>query len=131
MFRSINSDRPTLRLRGACRLVCIISAAMFLAACGDLEKQTPSPYYAEPVPPAKQELRWSNGKLPRSFDPALSEAPPETDAVRAIYRGLAAIDPKTLTAIPAVAEKWTTSDNRIWTFQLRNDARWTNGKPVT
>ena len=34
--------------------------------------------------------------------------------------------------IPGVAEKWTTSDDhRNWTFYLRDNARWSNGKPVT
>ncbi|HEY2867003.1 MAG TPA: ABC transporter substrate-binding protein, partial [Pyrinomonadaceae bacterium] len=106
-------------------------ASLLLASCSNLKSTEPQPYFAEPVPPAKQELRWSNGKLPRSFDPAFAESPPESDVVRAIYRGLASIDPKTLTAVPAVAEKWSTSDNKTWTFQIRKDAKWTNGKSVT
>ena len=108
-----------------------LAASLLLTSCGHLDRPEPSPYFAEPVPPAKQELRWSNGKLPRSFDPALAESPPESDVVRAIYRGLTSVDPKTLTAIPAVAEKWSTSDNKTWTFQIRKDAKWTNGKGVT
>ena len=106
-------------------------ASLLLASCGNIERTQPNTYYAEPVPPAKQELRWSNGKLPRSFDPALAESPPESDVVRAIYRGLASVDPKTLAAVPALAEKWSTDDNKTWTFQIRKDARWTNGKSVT
>lgn len=31
-----------------------------------------------------------------------------------------------------VAESWTVSaDSRVWTFTLRKDARWSNGRPVT
>jgi len=116
--------RPT----GVWLAVCLVTV---FASCGHLEKTEPSPYFAEPVPPAKQELRWSNGRLPKSFDPALADSPPETDVVRAVYRGLASIDPKTLTAVPAVAEKWWTSDNKTWTFQIRRDAKWTNGQSVT
>ena len=90
------------------------------------------PFYAETQPPPKQEFRWSNGKLPRSFDPAKAAAPPETDIVRALYEGLTEIDPATMKEIPGVAEKWTTSDDhRNWTFYLRDNARWSNGKPVT
>src|SRR5690348_2877249 len=99
----------TARPTGVWLAVCLI-ASVLIAACSRLEKTEPSPYFAEPVPPAKQELRWSNGRLPKSFDPALAESAPESDVVRAVYRGLASIDPKTLTAVPAVAEKWWTSD---------------------
>src|ERR1044072_50388 len=99
-------------------VICVFAFVFFFVACEHLEKPAPSPYFADPVPPAKQELHWSNGKLPKSFDPALAESPPETDIVRSIYRGVATLDPKTLTAVPAVAEKWSTSDDRIWMFQI-------------
>jgi oligopeptide transport system substrate-binding protein len=34
--------------------------------------------------------------------------------------------------VPAVAESWTVSeDGRTYTFRLRDDARWSNGEPVT
>ena len=34
--------------------------------------------------------------------------------------------------VPAVAKSWTTSeDGRVWTFTLREDARWSNGDAVT
>ena len=70
--------------------------------------------------------------MPKSIDPARAAAAPETDIVRAIFEGLTEIDAKTLNAIPAVAEKWSASDDkRVWTFQLRKDARWSNGKHVT
>ncbi len=35
-------------------------------------------------------------------------------------------------AVPAIAESWETSDDGLsWTFHLRNDAKWSNGDPVT
>ncbi|WP_413699478.1 ABC transporter substrate-binding protein [Psychromonas sp. KJ10-10] len=33
--------------------------------------------------------------------------------------------------IPGVAERWETSDNKTFTFYLRQDAKWSNGDPVT
>ena len=66
------------------------------------------------------------------LDPARAAAPPETDLVRAMFEGLTEIDPATMTERPAAAERWTsTPDHRNWTFYLRGDARWSNGKPVT
>lgn len=70
--------------------------------------------------------------MPKSFDPARAAAAPETDIVRSISEGLTEIDSQTLKEKPAVAEKWSSSEDlRVWTFQLRNDARWSNGKSVT
>lgn len=108
-----------------------VIAAFSLSACSELEKPKPDAYYAETAPPAKQEFRWSNGKSPKSFDPAFASVPPETDIVRAIYDGLTELDAKTLEAAPAIAEKWTSSaDFKTWTFHLRRNAKWSNGKPV-
>jgi len=110
----------------------VLAVSFLVASCTDSTTPSSSPYFAEVTPPAKRELRWSNGKLPRSFDPALAAAPPEADIVRAIYEGLTTVDPKTFDALPAVAERWLSPDGgRTWTFQLRNDARWSNGKVIT
>ncbi len=70
--------------------------------------------------------------MPKSFDPALASAPPETDVVRAVYEGLTDTNPKTLKTISAIAIDWaSTDDNKIWTFKLRRDAEWSNGERVT
>lgn len=108
-------------------------AALFWAsACTQLKQPEPEPYFAETPPPPKQELRWSNGKSPKSLDPAQAAAAPETDIARALYEGLTDLDPKTLAEVPAIAEKWESSDDsRTWRFFFRDEAVWTNGKPVT
>ena len=111
----------------------LIAMQMFVcSACTELDKPKTEPYYAETSPPRKQEFRWSNGKLPKTLDPARAMAPPDTDLVRAVFEGLTEIDSKTLKEKPGAAENWTASDDfRTWTFRLRGDARWSNGKPVT
>lgn len=69
--------------------------------------------------------------MPKSFDPALAAAPPETDIIRAVFDGLTDTDSKTLQTIPAIAKDWKSSDDyKIWTFNLRRDARWSNGEAV-
>lgn len=89
-------------------------------------------YYGRVVVPQTREFRWSNGGVPKVFDPALAAAAPDTDAVRALFEGLTDYDPQSLSPIPAVAEKWQSSaDNREWTFYLRRNARWSNGDTVT
>lgn len=90
------------------------------------------PFYGRVSVPRAQELRWSNGGLPQTFDPALAAAAPDTDVVRAMFEGLTDYDSKTLAPVPAVADRWEASaDSREWTFYLRRDARWSNGEPVT
>lgn len=109
---------------------------MLLALClthtGCFSTNEPSTFYGKVVPPRSQEFRWSNGGLPQTFDPAFAAAPPDTDAVRALFEGLTDYDPKTLAAVPAVATRWESSnDGRVWTFYLRDNARWSNGENVT
>ncbi|HEX8289935.1 MAG TPA: peptide ABC transporter substrate-binding protein [Pyrinomonadaceae bacterium] len=116
----------------AFRLLFLLSPLMLLVSCSELKKPVPEPFYAETKPPQKKEFRWSNGKMPKSFDPARASAAPETDVVRALFDGLTETDAKTLKAIPAIAAEWDSSEDfRVWTFKLRRDAKWTNGKPVT
>lgn len=117
---------------GRFTVYCFCLMLLFLSACSELEKPQVKPYIAQDnPPPEKQEFRWSNGKTPKSFDPAHAAAPPETDVVRAIFEGLTEIEPKTLKVVEAVAKDWTSSnDSKIWTFNLRKEARWSNGETV-
>ena len=104
----------------------------FFAACSELEKPKTETFYAETAPPPKKEFRWSNGKTPKSFDPAKAAAPPETDVVRAVYEGLTEIDSKNLQSIPAAAIDWNASEDlKTWTFNLRKNSKWSNGETVT
>ncbi|MBK7392578.1 MAG: peptide ABC transporter substrate-binding protein [Chloracidobacterium sp.] len=120
-----------LRKRTA-TLVSVVVAVFFITSCTQIEQPTTEPFFSGTKPPPKQEFRWSNGKMPKSFDPARAAAAPETDIVRAVFEGLTEIDAKTLEAVPAAAEKWSSSDDlREWTFHLRKDARWSNGKRLT
>jgi len=111
---------------------CFCLLPFFLSSCSQLETPKTTPFYAETAPPQKKEFRWSNGKMPKSFDPALASASPETDVIRAIYEGLTDTDPKTLQTVPAIAVEWKSSEDfKVWTFILRKDARWSNGERVT
>jgi oligopeptide transport system substrate-binding protein len=114
------------------RLTLIACSAIFLANCAELKAPKVEPFYAVTVPPPRQDLRWTNGKTPKSLDPARAAAAPETDIARAAYEGLTDLDARSLRETPAVAEKWeSTEDLRTWTFYLRKDARWSNGERVT
>src|SRR5216110_3512931 len=82
--------------------ILIVDAGCFLTA-------EPSAFYGRVVVPRAQEFRWSDGGVPQVFDPALAAAPPDTDAVRALFEGLTDYDSATLKPIPAVATRWESS----------------------
>lgn len=120
------------RLRPSVRALLATALAVSLLSHGCIERERGETFYGRVVVPAAQEFRWSDGGLPRVFDPAIAAAPPDTDAVRALFEGLTDYDPQTLAPIPAVAVSWEPGEGgRTWTFRLRGDARWSNGDPVT
>jgi len=111
--------------------VSAFAAIFFLSGCDRLKPSVPTANTV-PSPSAASELRWSNGRRLKTIDPVLAAAPPETDLVRALFDGLTEIDSRTQRAVPAIAEKWESShDWRTWRFYLRENAVWTNGRPVT
>jgi ABC-type oligopeptide transport system substrate-binding subunit len=114
------------------RVAAALLLCLTLTLSGCFEDNEGEPYYGRVTTPRAQEFRWSDGGLPQTFDPALAAAPPDTDAVRAMFEGLTDYDPQTLSAVPGVASRWESSeDKRVWTFYLRHDARWSNGDVVT
>src|SRR5262249_11285480 len=124
-----NSHRRAHRLK---LVTASLRLSLSLVQRGCLDNESSEGYYGKIVVPHGQEFRWSDGGVPQTFDPAFAAAPPDTDAVRAIFEGLTDYDPRTLEPIPAVATSWESSDDgRVWTFYLRNDARWSNGEFVT
>lgn len=113
-------------------LFLAVAAALGGASCTQIKAPDAEPFFAETKAPKAQELRWSNGRSPRTLDPAQAAAAPETDITRALFEGLTELDPRSLEAVPAVAAKWEHSDDlRVWTFHLRDDAVWSNGERVT
>jgi oligopeptide transport system substrate-binding protein len=111
-------------------MTLVVVASVVFAGC--FSDSAPSSYYGKILVPRTQEFRWSDGGLPQTFDPAFAAAPPDTDAVRALFEGLTDYDPVTLAAVPGVATRWESSpDARVWTFYLREDAKWSNGENVT
>ena len=113
-------------------VVSLLLLALMLSHAGCFLNEKLERYYGRIVVPRDQQFLWSDGGLPQSFDPAFAAAPPDTDLVRAIFEGLTDYDPRTLAPVPAVATRWEAANGgRVWTFYLRDDARWSNGESVT
>lgn len=122
----------TLATHGNLRLCLTLSVVSALAFSGCLRQQEGEQFYGKVAVPTAQEFRWSDGGLPKVFDPARAAAPPDTDVVRALYDGLTDYEPGTLRPVAAVASRWEQSESgRVWTFHLRPDAHWSNGDSVT
>ncbi len=109
--------------------LAIVSALVF---GGCLRQQEGEQFYGKVAVPSSQAFRWSDGGLPKVFDPARAAAPPDTDVVRALFEGLTDYEPGTLRPVAAVASRWEESEGgRVWTFHLRPGAQWSNGDDVT
>jgi oligopeptide transport system substrate-binding protein len=87
------------------------------------------------VPPGvklakEQVLHRGNGSEPGTLDPHRSEGVPASHILRDLYEGLTseAVDGA---IVPGAAKSWDISaDGKVYTFHLREDAKWSNGDPV-
>jgi ABC-type oligopeptide transport system substrate-binding subunit len=71
------------------------------------------------------------GATPKSLDPQLNNATDGATVIQHTFVGLTAKNEKN-EVVPAIAKDWSVStDGLTWTFNLRDDAVWTDGKPVT
>ncbi|RMG15128.1 MAG: peptide ABC transporter substrate-binding protein [Planctomycetota bacterium] len=81
---------------------------------------------------AEQVFTFNNGAEPETLDPALMTGVPEGRLAGALFEGLVTLHPETLEPVPGVAERWEVSPDLLtYTFHLRKNARWSNGREVT
>ncbi len=92
------------------------------------ETPTPPPVAATPRPGGTLRIA---GSEPVTLDPALVEDIYSAEYVTKIFSGLVTLD-ENLEVAPDLAEGWEVSgDGTVYTFHLRKNARFHNGKPVT
>lgn len=74
----------------------------------------------------------ANGDEPESLDIHLSTGSPDYNITMNLFEGLTRLNPQTLEPEPGVAERWEISeDGTRYRFFLRENARWSNGEPVS
>ncbi|UFT98920.1 peptide ABC transporter substrate-binding protein [Radiobacillus kanasensis] len=107
-----------------------------LAACtanenaGEEPEQKPEGEKGEAASEEKV-LYLNNGVEPTSFDPPIGFDSNSWQALNNLMEGLTRLG-KDHQPQPAVAESWDISDDgKVYTFHLREDAKWSNGDPVT
>ena len=77
----------------------------------------------------KQVIVINNGTEPVSLDPHKVEGVPESNIILNLLEGLVSTDGDG--HIVPGGRELVVPDNRIWTFTLRPDAKWSDGSPVT
>jgi len=106
-------------------LLMITLLALALSACGERERD---------VDKAAQEgiMLIGNGSEPKSIDPHLVTGVTENQIIQTMVEGLIAYHPDNDTVpYPGVAQSWESNDDfTVWTFKLRDNAKWSNGDPV-
>lgn len=78
----------------------------------------------------EQTITINNASEPETLDPHLAQGVQEANIIRQFAVGLVITDTDGK-VVPAMATEWKTDDNKVWTFKLRDDAKWSNGDPVT
>ncbi len=104
---------------------CLLAASVLTSSC-----------VKEPQPGASDQadtqaiIRRGNGGEPGSLDPALAEDIHAFNILTDLYEGLVTVSADGR-ILAGVAESWEIDENGlVYTFVLRDNARWSNGKPV-
>ena len=107
------------------QVLVVLLAAALLCGCGRRETRVENGN-------RNQILHLNNGTEPQNLDPHVVTGVPEHHIIMALLEGLMSEDPRGLKPQPGTAERWDISpDQTVYTFHLRENARWSNGDPVT
>src|ERR1044071_7792210 len=135
---SIHYQHPvamtTSYLTGTLFLVLLLT----MTGCGPGKSPAAHPL---PVPPliSKAEPGQPGGRFllaissnPKTFNPLLALDSASHGVVRLLFSSLVHFDQTTQEPGPGLAESWSVaSDQKSWTFKLRQGLRWSDGQPLT
>ncbi len=108
--------------------VLVVAVLLSLVACGVRPQPGPTQLPGE----GSETLVLVGGRYdPPTLDPALANDGQSSFVIRQIFSGLVSLD-KQLQVVPDLASDWRIStDGRVYTFTLRPEASFHNGRPVT
>jgi oligopeptide transport system substrate-binding protein len=111
-------------------LVLMVGYFMLLIS-GCEEAPSSSPKSSKLLP--DDELRIPFNGVVRNIDPGLTmHEANQIELVEQLFLGLTTLKRGTYEAVPRLAKKWEKNqEGTVYTFWLRQDAKWSNGKPVT
>lgn len=103
----------------ALAISCVVSSTL-LMGCGGSAFNTP-----------EDTIVWNIGEDPKTIDPALNTSSNAGNIILNTFEGLVRVDEDT-NILPGVAETWDVSEDGLtYTFNLRKDAKWSDGEGVT
>jgi len=106
---------------------CTAAALIMGASTGCLRRETPVEAGIR-----TQVLHRGLGADLSDLDPHLATQTADYSVLSALFEGLVAEDPIDLHPVPGLAQSWDVSpDGLVYTFRIRPDARWTDGRPLT
>jgi ABC-type oligopeptide transport system, periplasmic component len=77
-------------------------------------------------------LRYITGSEPQTLDPHVMTGQPESRIAAALFDGLVEYEEVTMAQRPSLAKSWKpNADGTVWTFYLRDDAKWTDNTRLT
>jgi ABC-type oligopeptide transport system substrate-binding subunit len=126
LFERSETMRPRTPRLIAAAVVAAVAVAL-AAGCWGSDAKKADGESGKPV--EKQVLRMAWGAEPPSLDPGLATDTTSSNVLLNIMDPLVRLG-NDLEPVPALAERWAV-DGKVVTFHLRDDARWTNGDPVT
>jgi oligopeptide transport system substrate-binding protein len=116
-----------MHLRVSIRALTLVTAGFFVAsACGG-----PTTTSQNLASPDKQVLNVNDGTEPNSYDPTQQTYTYEAGVGREVFEPLLKPNAAGTDVQAAAAESYKVSDDGItYTFKLRSNAKWSDGKPV-
>lgn len=113
-------------------LALALLAAALLPAAGCSSGDDEAERFGRFRPRDEQVLYFNNFEEPEYIDPGLLTGHPDSFVAMQLFEALTEPHPKTLAPRPAAATSWSVQDGgRRYRFELRKDARWSDGTPVT
>lgn len=125
------AKRLAITLAVLCSFSLLASACSTTTKPADTSTMTPAAPAAATGPKVQGRLTWSGIGEPVTFNPILQSDTNSAWVVQRVFTGLVEINEK-LEVAPDIATKWTQSpDGLQWTFTLRGDVKFHDGKPLT
>lgn len=114
-------------------VLALLATVVVLGGCGNKDDNGELTARNKPLTldDGRTVLRRGNGAEPETLDPHQAQSVTASNILRDLYEGLVGEAPDGR-LIPGAAERWEiSSDGKTYVFHLRQNARWSNGDPVT
>lgn len=112
-------------------IVTILSITLVAGCSANQQAPEKKPQETQQTEQVKDTLVYNLGAEPQSVDPAFCSEIPGDQVIYNNFEALVRHNEKNVIE-PAIAEKWDVSqDGLVWTFHIRQNAKWYDGKPVT